>query len=251
MRFEIIILFMLSLMLAPSARADSKIVKETFDSGGRKRAYHLFVPEKVTPAVPAPLIVALHGSGGDGRAMVQEWKELASRQGIIVAGPNSLSSAGWSLTEDGPALFGDLVEELKAKHPIDAKRVYIFGYSAGAVYALQLALMESEYFAAAAVFAGALDVASFSRIDRAKRKIPIALFVGTEDPFFPLVKVRATRNELSSRGFPVQLKEIANHDNDQDHNYFPLAHGINRDAWKFLSSHRLSGEPRFEQYNFR
>ena len=45
---------------------------------------------------------------------------------------------------------------LKSKYPINPRRVYLFGHSAGASFALHMSLMESQYFAAAAIHAGAL-----------------------------------------------------------------------------------------------
>ncbi len=48
------------------------------------------------------------------------------------------------------------LKSLKTKYPINPRRVYLFGHSAGAIFALHMSLMESQYFAAAAVHAGAL-----------------------------------------------------------------------------------------------
>ena len=50
---------------------------------------------------------------------------------------------------------------------------------------LQMACLESEYFAAAAVHAVSVDPAYFSIFDFAARKIPIAIFIGTRDAYFP------------------------------------------------------------------
>ena len=74
--------------------------------------------------------------------------------------------------------------------------------------------------AAAAVHAGALrEPQQYAVIDSAQRKIPIAIFVGTKDPYFPLEAVRATRDALKAHGFPVELTEIPGH----DHVYYDLA----------------------------
>jgi predicted esterase len=140
-----------------------------------------------------------------------------------------------------------LVEALKVKYSINPRRVYLFGHSAGANMGLYMSLNESEYFAATTVHAGSLRPETYPLIAFAKRKIPIFIMVGTEDPFSPLAEVRATRNELVKHGFTVQLAEIPNH----NHWYYDLAPKVNRNAWDFLKTRELSEDPRYEQYKFQ
>jgi poly(3-hydroxybutyrate) depolymerase len=241
------ILFSILLLLAPYSSGAGKIVKQNLVSEGRKRTYYLLVPKNVSADQPAPLLVLLHGSMGNGRNMLERWFSLAEKEGVIVVAPDSVRGGGWSLIYDGPGVIHDVVEAAKAQSPVDPRRVYLFGYSAGAVYALQLSMLESEYFAATAIFAGAFHPEAYHRIDLAKRKIPMSIFVGTDDPFFPLNKVRATRDLLKERGFPVELNEIPG----QDHDYSAVYRDVNRDAWKFLREHSLSEDPRYRGYNYR
>lgn len=239
-------LLALLLMLAPPASGE-KVLKESIRSEGKDRAYYLFVPDKLSPAASAPLVVLLHGSGRNGLTLVDKWKELAKKEGFIIAGPDASGSRGWRIPEDGPDFIRDLVEALKAKHPINARRVYLFGHSAGAGQALYLSVLESEYFAATAVHAGALGKEAHPLMERAPRKIPISIFVGTKDDLFPLPVVRATRDALNARGFnKVELTEIEGH----THWYYDRAPQINRSAWEFLKAHELPAEPKYEQYQF-
>src|SRR5262249_40818899 len=138
-----------------------------------------------------------------------------------------------------------LVETLAAKYPVNTRAVYLFGHSAGAIFALQIACLESEYFAAVAIHAGALAPRDYTVLDLAQRKIPGAMFVGTKDHLFPIATVRATRNLFSSKGFPVILTEIPDH----THWYYDLAPKINTAAWEFLKKHQVA-EPRYKQYRF-
>ena len=246
MKYSTLLLFLL-LVLSPSAKGFSeKIVKESMDSQGKKRTYYLFVPETVKPTTPAPLIVLLHGSGRNGLSLVEKWKDLAKKEGFIVVGPDSSDSAQWRIPQDGPDFLHELVEMLKSKHPVNPRRVYLFGHSAGAGQALYMSLLESEYFAATAVHAGAIGDEAYPLMEQAKRKTPIAIFVGTNDHFFPLSVVRATRDALNSRGFSSELTEIKGH----THWYYDRAPEINRDAWNFLKKHQLAEDPRYEQYRF-
>jgi poly(3-hydroxybutyrate) depolymerase len=227
--------------VAARAADAGKIERRGIVSGGKRRTYYLYVPPGVTKDAPVPLVLTLHGSGMDGRGLVVEWKKLAAKERFVVAGPDSRDSGGWSAPVDGPEFLRDLVEELKQSAPIDPQRVYLFGWSAGANFGLQMSLYESEYFAAAAIFAGALLPVRYPMLDEAGRKIPISLTVGTSDPYYPLREVRATRDALKAHGFTVRLKELLG----RDHNYYDAAEQINRDSWAFLSQYRLEGEPRF------
>ena len=78
----------------------------------------------------------LHGSGRNGLSLAEKWKDLASKEGIILAGPDAANPNVWSPSEDGPDFLRDLVENLESKYPINPHRVYLFGHSGGAVYAL-------------------------------------------------------------------------------------------------------------------
>lgn len=242
------LLILLAIFALPIVvNASPKITKETMTSEGKKRTYYLYVPESVVKANPAPLLVTLHGSNRNGLSLVEKWKDLADKEGFIVAGPDAYNSSNWSIPGDGPVFLRDLVEELKTKYPVNARRVYLFGHSGGAGFALYISLLESEYFAATAIHAGALrpeeDQEFFTA---ATRKMPFALFVGTKDPLFPLSAVRATRDAFKTRGFPVELTEIPNH----DHWYYDLAPKINAQVWEFLKKYELAEDPKYTQRDF-
>ncbi|HEX8685720.1 MAG TPA: dienelactone hydrolase family protein [Pyrinomonadaceae bacterium] len=237
----------LLLIVAGGASASGKVVKNAVESGGKKRPYYLFVPDSVSQGKPSPLIVLLHGSGRNGAVLVEHWQKIAELEGIILAGPDSRNSASWAVPEDGPRFLFDLVEELKSKHPVDPRRVYLFGHSAGAIFGFFMSALESEYFAAAAVSAGALKKDNYSLLDGAERKIPVAIFVGTKDPLFPAAEVRRTRDVFSERGFPVRLTEVAG----LDHNYYSRSAEINEQAWEFLKGHRLDADPKYKEHLFK
>ncbi len=243
-------LLLLGLLCFPSppAFASDGIRKESISISDRNRTYYVFVAENLTSSRPVPLLVTLHGSGRNGLSLVEKWKDIAIQEEIIVVGPDAEDLKVWGAPQDGPDFLHDLIEGLKAKYPINPRRVYLFGHSSGAVFSMIMALMESEYFAAAAVHAGAFrEPQEYLVIDNARRKIPLAIFVGTQDAFFPLTAVRATRDALRSRGFPVELTEIPGH----DHWYYDLAPKINRSAWEFLSKYELETDPQYHQYKFK
>lgn len=245
MRPIVLIFLILVFCLTPQIQAQ-KVVKGSIKSQDRDWTYYLFAPDGIEKAKPAPMIVMLHGSGRNGLSLVDKWKDLAKKERIILLGPDSSNSQSWRIPQDGPDFVYDLVEAIKTKHPVNPRRVYLFGHSGGATVALYLALLESEYFAATAVHAGAMRTDDGPFIERSKRKIPISIFVGTNDSFFPLADVRATRDLLNTRGFNAQLTEIKGH----THDYYARSDEINKNAWDFLKKHELSVDPKYERYKW-
>jgi poly(3-hydroxybutyrate) depolymerase len=221
-----------------------EIEKRSLVSGGKTRTYFFFARAAAQTGRPAPLIVTLHGSGRDGKSLVSKWKDLAEQEGIVLAGPDSTDFAHWATPADGPVLLRDLVEEVRRTQPIDPRRVYLFGHSAGALFALQMACLESEYFAAAAVHAGALAPSQFAVFDFAKRKIPIHIAIGDRDEFFSMADARATLDALKQRGFPAELIEMRRH----THDYYGSSGSINKSAWAFLSKQTLPANPQYTPY---
>jgi len=233
--------------LAVSAAAADKVTRETMTSGGKSREYFAYVPGTLKADAEAPLLVLLHGSGRDGKTIEDPWTKLARQEGIILVGPNSTDRSGWDLRMDGPYLIADLVDVVRSSHKIDLKRIYLFGHSAGAIQGLMLGLLESEYFAAVAVHAGALPKSSWDLIDMADRKIPFGIWVGTNDNLFPVAAVEATKTAFEQKGFSLLFRPIKNH----THNYYQRADEINREAWTFMKDHRLVHNPRFKEYDLK
>jgi poly(3-hydroxybutyrate) depolymerase len=207
--------------------------KITFEFEGVSRTYYSFIPEDEGPL---PIVVLLHGSGRDGKVMVDAWRDLASKERFIIAAPNSYDPAGWAFKTDSPRFFHAVVEQVKAKHAVDASRIYLFGHSAGALHALVLGIVDSRFYAAVAVHAGALppgyEKLLFAQADR---RTPIAIWVGSNDPLFSVDVVKATKRQFEQNGFQVELSIIPNH----DHNYYAIADRVNSSAWDFLKKAQL------------
>jgi poly(3-hydroxybutyrate) depolymerase len=244
---RIILLVFVSVVALPawSAAAD-KILKESFGSGGRMRTYYLYVPDGLTDASPAPLLIVLHGSGRNGLSLVERWRGLAKKEKLVVVGPDAVEPAHWSLGVDGPDFMSNLVDLIAGQYPVNRRRVYLFGHSAGGGMTLMLAPLESQYFAAAAAHAGGLFPENYRMVERADRKIPIAVWSGTADRTVPIEFVRATRDGFKARGLPLELTEIKGH----THWYYDRANEINQHVWEFLKKHELAEDPVFTKYEF-
>jgi poly(3-hydroxybutyrate) depolymerase len=88
------LILLVGLLLASIPVSAQQVQKEITNLGGKARAYYLFVPDKLTKDQPAPLILLLHGSGRNGISLVDKWKDLAKKEGIILVGPDAISTDG-------------------------------------------------------------------------------------------------------------------------------------------------------------
>jgi poly(3-hydroxybutyrate) depolymerase len=235
------LMLLCAILLAVPALAKEKITKLTFDFSEHTRVMYVVVPGKQEAM---PVVVLLHGSGRNGEIMAQSWKDLAVREGFIVAAPDAFDPASWGSLMDPPEFFHAVVERVKEIHPVDESRIYLFGHSAGAAYALFLAVVDSNLFAATAIHAGALQTDPDGLFEQADRKMPIAIWVGDRDANFPVDVVEATRRLYAANGYVITLNLIPNH----DHNYYVISDQVNAKAWDFLKKVRLeplskAGEP--------
>ncbi|MGP8175325.1 MAG: alpha/beta hydrolase family esterase [Terracidiphilus sp.] len=225
--------------VSPPAR--EMATKNTFEFAGKSRTFYTFVP---VVEGPLPLVLLLHGSGRNGQVMIDAWAVLASKEHFIVAAPDAYDSSAWNIKADPPDFLHAVVDQVEAKHAVDRNRIYIFGHSAGAEYALLLAILDSHYFAAVAVHAGALQPDNYRLFTYAGRRMPIAIWVGDQDLLFPVEQVTATKKEFEANGFPIILSVIPNH----DHNYYAISNEINAGAWDFLKKTQLGHPDLLEQH---
>jgi len=69
-----------------------------FTAAKAEMPYHLYVPASYNPAVATPLVVALHGYGGDHDyffAIVKDLQALCDKYGYIFVAPMGYSISGW------------------------------------------------------------------------------------------------------------------------------------------------------------
>lgn len=221
-----------------------KAEKRKITIDGRERSYVVY---PVAPgAEPAPLLLLLHGSGRDAASVLGPWQSLAKKERVVLIAPDSLNRAGWSTATDGPDFVRQIIDEVTKGGGIDPRRMYVFGHSAGGHHAIDLALLEAEYFAAAAVHAGVL-IEPGAILRMADRKIPISMWNGINDRIVPIDAARSTLNTLKAAGFPVLLNEMAGH----THDYYGKAPQVNKEAWEVLKTVSLQADPKFKTYAIR
>jgi predicted esterase len=192
--------------------------------------YVLFAPPQ--PA-PSPAILLLHGAGGQPEPMIEAWLKLARKENLVLIAPVLPRVAKFE--EIAPSVFRCVVEDAKQAAAIDPSRIYLFGHSMGGYLAYDAALLDSTYYAAATIHAMGIDKDYVGIVNRAQRKIPIAIYIGEDDQLVSLDDVRHSRNLLQKSGFPIHYVELPRH----DHNYFAQSDEVNADAWSFMKPYAL------------
>jgi polyhydroxybutyrate depolymerase len=108
--------------------------------------------------VPLSVIVSFHGDGGSGASMRSAGFEGATDNAAILVYPDG-KNREWDL-ETLPAenedyvFFDELVTDVARKTCIDAKRIFLFGFSRGGFFANQLACHRGNLVRAIASNAG-------------------------------------------------------------------------------------------------
>lgn len=235
-----------ALLLWAAPAVAGGVVAETVTLGGVERQFALYVPDSAK-ADGAPMLVLLHGSGGEGSWMIRLWQADADREGIILVAPNSLHNDGWRIGPDGPQFVCAAADDIAGRYHADRRRIYLFGQSGGAVFALHLAMLESRFFAAAAVHAGAFrEARDFNAVAYATRKTPLAIVIGDKDEYFAMSSVANTERVLERAGFPMQVTIMPGM-----HHYYTrkIAPAVNATAWDFLKTHALEDAPTYVAYH--
>ena len=192
--------------------------------------FYVFLPSSFNATHPLPAILLIHGGGGNGPGIIAAWKNFAEANGIILVGP-TLPLGGNFETAVAPQLYPMIMDAARTEWNIDPMRIYLFGVSAGGYSVFDVCMFDSQYFAAGGVFAAVISSDYDWIVQKATRKIPIAIYIGDQDEFFTVAQAQSTRDLLAANGFPVSLTIFPN----LDHNYGAVANIVNADVWNFFS----------------
>lgn len=193
-----ILLASLACTLAPARTPvpDVPFVERRLSFDGAQRRYDLWVPDSLDSTRPAPLVLVLHGGGGNPEQVCRMRggiPALADAEGFIVACPAGVDGH-WN---DGRAIetyraqrenvddvgfLKAVVDDVAAAAPVDRKRVYVTGLSNGGMMTLRLACEAGDTFAAF----GAVIANLPSGLDcHPAQPVPVLLMNGTDDPLMP------------------------------------------------------------------
>lgn len=195
---------------APVADGADRGVIHVGNAPGSRGGYSLYVPEDAASDEALPLVMALHGGTGHGRAFLWTWLRDARSFRAVVVAPTAIGPT-WALTGedvDTPNL-ARILGEVRVNWPLDPARLLLTGLSDGGTFCYVSGLAEASPFTHLAPVAAAFHpmLMAFADPDRL-RGLPIHLVHGTRDWMFPVELARQARATLTAAGADVAYREI-------------------------------------------
>jgi poly(3-hydroxybutyrate) depolymerase len=214
------------------------------EAAGEIMPYRLFVPKSYSASRPVPLVVALHGLGGDEDGWMDRYDRqlpaLAEKYGYIAVSPLGYrvdGFYGYGYQQDAASRRKQELSEqdvmqvltrVRQQYRIDDRRIYLMGHSMGAIGTWFLGAKYPEIWAALGTIAGLGNPQSVARM----RHIPQFVVHGDADP---------TVSVAGSRSMVAEMKKL-----DVDHVYVEVPGGNHTDIavpnlpamFEFFSSKR-------------
>ena len=167
-----------------------------FEHQNRQRRYRIHVPEAYDKTTAIPLVVCLHGGGGNcdqGSAM--GLTPVADRHNFIAVYPNAIQRH-WNDGRDAK-IFAEqdreiddadflktIVSRVREEYNIASDQIFVMGVSNGGFMSQRLAMEQSEIFSAAGILIATMGEAIKDDF-QPEHPVSILLMNGTEDPLVP------------------------------------------------------------------
>jgi phospholipase/carboxylesterase len=184
---------------------------------GARGGVSLYVPEYYDAGQAWPLVVALHGGSGNGRAFLWSWLRDARSHGAIVAAPTAVGNT-WALTGPDPDTpnLQRIVDAVRDRWNIDPTRMLLTGMSDGGTFSYVSGLEPGSPFTHLAPVSAAFHPMLAQMADPGRiAGLPIHIAHGALDWMFPIDMARAASEALAAAGAAVTYVELP----DLSHTY--------------------------------
>jgi polyhydroxybutyrate depolymerase len=189
--------FLILLGLFSSFLSKSQLVSDSLLIDGHYRSFHYQQPNGIKNG--ASLLFALHGSGGNGKGVVNGTKKLAqkaSQENVLLVYPdgcknywNECRKAATSAANveniNEEAFFAALIDYFKNKHAINEKQVFAVGTSGGGHMCYKLALTMPDRIRAITAIIANLPTPDNLDCTEGKIAVPVLIINGTSDEVNP------------------------------------------------------------------
>ena len=188
-----------------------------FQLTSAKSDYWVRLPPDYDLQTPRPrrLLVALHGCG-DTAFKFATWAAvpaaLRASQDYIAISIGGGDGRCWDLRQD-PDLVTAAIAHVRSCFYVHQKQIVLGGFSSGGMLAYKLAMSDAGTYAGVLIedsgLSQGLDGGSVdAALTNAAWKINIAHTARTRDGLFAIAGVRADRDKMIARGFPLQYREL-------------------------------------------
>ncbi len=169
--------------------------------------YRLFLPDSYDGSKPVPLVVALHGMGGDENSMFDSYggtlKREAARTGFAVVCPKGRDTASMYRGAAEQDVM-DVLAAVRRDYKIDSKRIYLMGHSMGGFGTWSVAMDHPDVFAALGPISGGGNPANMAKISR----IPEYVVHGDDDRTVPVTQSRTMVEAGRKAGAHIVYVEV-------------------------------------------
>lgn len=148
---------------------------------------------------PRPLLIVLHGAGGDESMFLHGYGQGAVVKAAVAKGW-VVASPGTTAMMSNPAATRAVVAAASAMYAIDPARIYVAGHSMGGAATSMIARRLRDVVAAAVCFAG-------GSIDPKEPCAPTLVLGAEIDPLIPASRLAANVARASAAGLPVAYEQ--------------------------------------------
>lgn len=166
---------------------------------------YVYAPPSAFNQGPVPLVIALHGAGGDEAMFMNaygngEAKRQAELHGCILASPSTTALM------TSPAVLDALIAQVAADYPIDRSRIFVIGHSMGAGAASGLARSRASTLAGVVCLAGGR--VSTKPLTSGEAIAPILAIYAALDPLTGPVDVNRINANAKQNNLAIEAREM-------------------------------------------
>jgi polyhydroxybutyrate depolymerase len=161
---------------------------------GDQRSYHLHIPPSLDFSSKSILLLNLHGATGNEKNARTKtgFDQVSDQEKFIVAYPNSLNEQWNDGRNPTPAIsavndtgfISALISKLTTALNIDTKRVFLSGFSNGAIFTQRFACEHADQITAIAAVSGPMAFDTYNQCHPSE-PVSVLIFHGRDDPYVP------------------------------------------------------------------
>ena len=184
----------------PQGQDYPEIVNGTLEYQSTQRVYSLHIPDSFDGTVAAPMVVFLHGGGGNAQSAQNftNFNEISEENDFLMLYPQAgfefpdnsfIWADGRGLAPDEQGIddvgyINNLIDFLETQYNINNDKIYLCGFSNGSFLAQKIAFEANSQFAAVGTIGGTMSEELFEN-NNPNRAIPMIYIFGKDDPLVP------------------------------------------------------------------